>query len=152
MVSRPSLPSSLFIPCKNTSSTPKLGIPSLWTGLSASILRQSTYSTARFGLYSILAQHLKSKSPTGNQLSFGATIGAAAVAGGLAGVVGNPAEVILVRMCADGARPAGERANHPDAIRGLWRIARDEGVGTFARGLGPTVVRSVLMNVGQIAP
>lgn len=55
-------------------------------------------------------------------------------------------------MCADGARPPAERANHPDALRGLWRIARDEGLGTFARGLGPTVVRSVLMNVGQIAP
>ncbi|KAK2608140.1 hypothetical protein N8I77_006771 [Diaporthe amygdali] len=127
------------------------GIPSLWTGLSASILRQSTYSTARFGLYNILAQHLKSKSPTG-QLSSWTTIGAAGVAGGLAGVIGNPAEVILVRMCADGAKPPPERANYPDAVRGLWRIARDEGLGNLARGLGPTVVRSVLMNVGQIAP
>lgn len=130
---------------------PQPGIPSLWTGLSASILRQSTYSTARFGLYSLLAQHLRSKSPTG-QLSSWATIGAAGLAGGLAGVIGNPAEVILVRMCADGAKPPSERANYPDAIRGLWRIARDEGLATFARGLGPTVVRSVLMNVGQIAP
>lgn len=130
---------------------PQSGIPSLWTGLSASILRQSTYSTARFGLYNILTQHLRSKSQTG-QLSSWTTIGAAALAGGLAGVIGNPAEVILVRMCADGAKPPPERANHPDALRGLWRIARDEGVGTFARGLGPTVVRSVLMNVGQIAP
>lgn len=136
---------------QNRMLNPPPGIPSLWTGLSASILRQSTYSTARFGLYTLLAQHLKSKSPTG-QLSPWATIGAAGLAGGLAGVIGNPAEVILVRMCADGARPPAERANHPDALRGLWRIARDEGLGTFARGLGPTVVRSVLMNVGQIAP
>ncbi|KKY35991.1 putative mitochondrial dicarboxylate integral membrane protein [Diaporthe ampelina] len=127
------------------------GILSLWAGLSASVLRQSTYSTARFGLYNILTQHLRSRSPTG-QLSSWTIIGAAALSGGLAGVIGNPAEVILVRMCADGARPPPERANHPDALRGLWRIARDEGLGTFARGLGPTVVRSVLMNVGQIAP
>ncbi|KAI3396074.1 hypothetical protein diail_491 [Diaporthe ilicicola] len=128
------------------------GIPSLWTGLSASILRQSTYSTARFGLYTIITQHIRSKSPAGQPLSPWATIGAAALAGGLAGVIGNPAEVILVRMCADGARPPAEQKHHPDALRGLWRIARDEGPATFARGLGPTVVRSVLMNVGQIAP
>lgn len=55
-------------------------------------------------------------------------------------------------MCADGAKPAAERKNYPDAVRGLVRIAREEGLGTFGRGLGATVVRSVLMNVGQIAP
>lgn len=146
------------------------GIPSLWDGLSASILRQSTYSTARFGLFTILTQHLKqaqsqSQSQSQNQASplpLSTTIFCAAVAGGLAGVVGNPAEVVLVRMCADGARPPSERYNYPDAARGLLRIAATEGgpqggVGRglrtlFGRGLGATVVRSVLMNVGQIAP
>lgn len=147
---------------------PFLGIPSLWDGLSASILRQSTYSTARFGLFTILTQHLKqaqSQSQSQNQASplpLSTTIFCAAVAGGLAGVVGNPAEVVLVRMCADGARPPSERYNYPDAARGLLRIAATEGgpqggVGRglrtlFGRGLGATVVRSVLMNVGQIAP
>ena len=127
------------------------GVPSLWTGLSASILRQSTYRTARFGLYAFLSQKVKERQG-GQPLSSLATIGAAALAGGLAGVIGNPAEVILVRMCADGAKPVGERMNYPDALRGLWRIGREEGVGTFGRGLAATVVRSVLMNVGQIAP
>ncbi|KAF3763234.1 mitochondrial carrier [Cryphonectria parasitica EP155] len=126
------------------------GIPSLWTGLSASILRQSTYSTARFGLYTILSQRLKERN---NQpLSSWATILCAGVSGGLAGIIGNPAEVILVRMCADGAKPPSERMHYPDAARGLARIAREEGLATFGRGLTATVVRSVLMNVGQIAP
>lgn len=122
------------------------GIPSLWAGLSASVLRQATYSTARFGLFTVLSQRLDAQNPW-------ATVGAAAVAGAAAGVIGNPAEVVLVRMCADGARPAAERHHYPDAVRGLLRIARYEGVGLlFRRGLGATVVRSVLMNVGQIAP
>lgn len=131
------------------------GIPSLWTGLSASVLRQSTYSTARFGLFTLLSQRLRDRQDGGRPgapLSPWATILCAAVAGGAAGVIGNPAEVVLVRMCADGARPPAERRGYPDAVRGLARIAREEGLGTFARGLGPTVVRSVLMNVGQIAP
>lgn len=55
-------------------------------------------------------------------------------------------------MCADGARPPSARQHYPDALRGLARIARDEGLSAFGRGLGATVVRSVLMNVGQIAP
>lgn len=127
------------------------GITPLWTGLSASILRQSTYSTARFGLYTVLSQHLKERNG-GRPLSSWATIGAAALSGAFAGVIGNPAEVILVRMCADGAKPMAERKNYPDAARGLVQIAREEGIGTFGRGLAATVVRSVLMNVGQIAP
>lgn len=140
---------SLFIVCSQSHFL--VGIPSLWTGLSASILRQSTYSTARFGLYTILSQRLKERNGD-KPLSSWATIGAAAVAGGFAGVIGNPAEVILVRMCADGAKPVGERMNYPDAVRGLVRIAQEEGIATFGRGLGATVIRSVLMNVGQIAP
>ena len=49
-------------------------------------------------------------------------------------------------MCADGAKPAAERVLYPNAITGLYRIARDEGVRVFGRGLTPTVVRSVLMS------
>ncbi|PSR75511.1 mitochondrial carrier domain-containing protein, partial [Coniella lustricola] len=126
------------------------GIPSLWTGLSASILRQSTYSTARFGLYTILTNHLEAS--TAAPLTPWTTILCAGAAGGLAGVIGNPAEVILVRMCADGAKPPSAQLHYPDAVRGLVRIAREEGLSTFGRGLTATVVRSVLMNVGQIAP
>lgn len=88
----------------------------------------------------------------GRPLSSWTTILCAGVSGGLAGVIGNPAEVILVRMCADGAKPATERMHYPDALRGLVRIVQEEGLSTFGRGLGATVIRSVLMNVGQIAP
>ncbi|KAK3936856.1 mitochondrial dicarboxylate transporter [Diplogelasinospora grovesii] len=125
------------------------GIPSLWSGLSASILRQSTYSTARFGLYNFFSRkfHGSSTKPTTTS-----TIVCAGVAGGLAGMIGNPAEVVLVRMCADGAKPPAEQFRYPNALVGLIRIWRDEGVMVFGRGLSANVVRSVLMNVAQIAP
>ena len=71
------------------------GIPSLWNGLSASILRQATYSTARFGLYNAFAEQWKRRSE-GGKLSTSATIACAGLAGGLAGVIGNPAEVIMI--------------------------------------------------------
>ncbi|KAK4247139.1 mitochondrial dicarboxylate transporter [Corynascus novoguineensis] len=127
------------------------GILSLWSGLSASILRQSTYSTARFGLYSTLSRHLQQRSGT-SKLSAASTIACAGVAGGLAGMVGNPTEVILVRMCADAAKPAPERFGYSDAVTGLVRIGKEEGIRVFGRGLSANVVRSVLMNVSQIAP
>ncbi|SPQ24642.1 7333c80e-d49b-4329-a580-969142c3272c [Thermothielavioides terrestris] len=127
------------------------GILSLWSGLSASVLRQSTYSTARFGLYSVLSQQLQKRSGA-SKLSTTSTIVCAGVAGGLAGMVGNPTEVILVRMCADAAKPSAERFRYSDAITGLYRIGKEEGIKVFGRGLSANIVRSVLMNVSQIAP
>ncbi|KAK0669905.1 mitochondrial dicarboxylate transporter [Cercophora samala] len=127
------------------------GIPSLWSGLSASVLRQSTYSTARFGLYTILSRQMQKQSGTA-KLSTTSTVVCAGVAGGLAGMVGNPTEVVLVRMCADAVKPPAERFLYSDAVTALVRIAREEGVKVFGRGLSANIVRSVLMNVSQIAP
>jgi dicarboxylate transporter 10 len=121
------------------------GISSLWQGLSASILRQSTYSTARLGLYNYLAHSMK-KSYSLQNLSTSATVACAGVAGAIAGLIGNPTEVVLVRMCADGAKPPAQRFCYGNAINGLIRIAREEGVQTFSKGLVPNITRSILMS------
>lgn len=139
----PNSPAPHILPAQPAHTPP--GIPSLWAGLSASILRQSIYSTARFGLYTAIAQ--RARALTGQErLSAGWTVACAGAAGGLAGLVGNPTEVVLVRMCADGAKPAAERFAYPNALVGLWRVGRDEGLATFARGVSANVTRSVLMS------
>ncbi|KAF8849813.1 mitochondrial carrier [Acephala macrosclerotiorum] len=125
------------------------GIPSLWSGLSASILRQTTYSTARFALYDVLARQMQNR--TGGKLSASETIVCAGVAGGLAGMIGNPTEVVLVRMCSDGVKDAQQRYRYPNALAGLVKIGKEEGLDAFTKGLGPNIVRSILMNVSQIA-
>ncbi|KAL3418593.1 hypothetical protein PVAG01_10309 [Phlyctema vagabunda] len=125
-------------------------LPSLWTGISASVLRQTTYSTTRFGLYNYLAFTLKQRSRTA-ELSAASTMTCAGLAGGIAGLIGNPTEVVLVRMCTDGVKPTDQKYAYRNPIAALLRIAREEGIGTFAKGLGPNVMRSVLMNVSQIA-
>lgn len=62
-------------------------------GLSASLLRQSTYSTVRFGVYNnYLAGQAKQLSEK-EQLSVGSTVACAGLAGGIAGMIGNPTEV-----------------------------------------------------------
>ncbi|KAG0646490.1 2-oxoglutarate malate carrier [Hyphodiscus hymeniophilus] len=119
-------------------------VKSLWSGLSASILRQTTYSTARFALYNTLAQRVKQAS--GGKLSSMSTIACAGVAGGAAGMLGNPTEVVLVRMCADGVKPVGEKYRYPNALVGMVRIGQEEGLRAFYKGLGPNIIRSVLMS------
>jgi len=124
------------------------GISSLWSGLSASILRQSTYSTARFGIYNALSRRFHS----GPKPSAASTIACAGVAGGLAGMIGNPAEIVLVRMCADGAKPLAERFQYPNPIVALYQIGHDEGLKVFGRGMSANIVRSVLMSKSSCSP
>ncbi|EFZ00725.2 mitochondrial dicarboxylate transporter [Metarhizium robertsii ARSEF 23] len=121
------------------------GIPSLWGGLSASILRQGTYSTARFGLHNHLSSQLLQTSGR-DRLPTSWNIACAGVSGGIAGLIGNPTEVVLVRMCADGAKPASDRFRYSNPLVGLWRVWKEEGAKAFGRGIGPNVTRSVLMN------
>ena len=63
------------------------GIRSLYTGLSASILRQMTYSMVRLSSYDNFKAWLKSK----GHASTGELLLAAMAAGALGGMAGNPA-------------------------------------------------------------
>ncbi|UNI22519.1 hypothetical protein JDV02_008401 [Purpureocillium takamizusanense] len=126
------------------------GIPSLWAGLSASILRQGTYSTARFGIHASLSASLLQCSGR-ETLPLSWNVACAGLAGGLAGLIGNPTEVVLVRMCADGAKSPQDRFRYGNALVGMVRVWTDEGARAFTKGLAPNVARSILMSVSQIA-
>jgi hypothetical protein len=49
-------------------------------------------------------------------------------------------------MCADGAKAPAQRFAYANAIQGIIRVAHEEGPCAFFKGLGPNVVRSVLMS------
>jgi dicarboxylate transporter 10 len=65
----------------------KGGFRSLYTGLSASLLRQMTYSLVRIGSY----EEMKRRMAKTGSSSTGKLLLAASVAGGLGGIAGNPA-------------------------------------------------------------
>ncbi|KAJ8658207.1 hypothetical protein O0I10_006215 [Lichtheimia ornata] len=122
------------------------GLRSLYSGLSASLLRQGTYSTIRFGLYDkfkwLIAGDTK---PTFGQLLFCST-----AAGILGGAFGNPSDVVNVRMQNDGQLPPSQRRHYKNAIDGLIRICREEGPQVLLRGLGYSTTRAVVMTVSQM--
>jgi dicarboxylate transporter 10 len=43
-------------------------------------------------------------------------------AGGIAGIVGNPAEAIMVRMRGDFAKPPEKRLNYKHCFDGLYKV------------------------------
>merc|ERR1719329_1622123 len=66
------------------------GIGAFYTGLSAGLTRQVVYTGARLGLFDKFQASLKQ--PGEKSLSFGKNAVAALGAGGLAALVGNPAD------------------------------------------------------------
>lgn len=74
----------------------------------------------------------------------------ASTAGALAGLAGNPADVILVRMITDSAKPPAQQQHYRNAAHGLYRMVGSEGMGALFLGLVPNVVRSIIMNSSQL--
>lgn len=72
-------------------------------------------------------------------------------AGAAGGVVGSPADLTNIRMQNDGRLPVEQRRNYKNAIDGLVRITRDEGVLALWRGVGANVNRAMLMTASQVA-
>lgn len=124
------------------------GVLGLYNGLSASLLRQITYSTTRFGIYEELKSKFSSASSTP---SFPTLIAMSSTSGFLGGVVGNPADVLNVRMQHDAALPENQRRNYKNAIDGLIRMTREEGFRSLFRGVWPNSMRAVLMTSSQLA-
>ncbi|KAF7324344.1 hypothetical protein MVEN_02647100 [Mycena venus] len=122
------------------------GLRSVYTGLTASWMRQMSYSLVRLGTYEAIKERLSRSGPP----STFSLIAAASFAGGLGGIVGNPADIILVRMTSDSMRPPDKRYGYSNAITGLFSLAKEEGFRGLARGLGTNTTRAVLMNASQV--
>jgi solute carrier family 25 oxoglutarate transporter 11 len=124
----------------------------LYTGLSAGLLRQAVYTTARLGFFDTFMKSLTARAEAkGNKIGFSERASAGLTAGGLAAFVGNPADLALIRMQSDGLKPVAERANYKSVIDALVRISKSEGVTALWSGCYPTVVRAMALNFGQLA-
>jgi dicarboxylate transporter 10 len=134
------------------------GVLSLYNGLSASLLRQGTYSTVRFGCYEALkerrleALRAVAKHPTRvKDLPMAESIAFSMLAGSIGGVAGNPADLVNVRMQNDRKLAPEARRNYKNVFDGLARIARQDGLLSLWNGVGPNVARAALMTTGQLA-
>jgi len=125
------------------------GVAALFSGVSATVLRQTLYSTTRMGLYDIMKT--KWSDPTTGTLPLPTKIGAGLIAGGIGAAVGNPADLSMVRMQADGRLPADQRRNYKSVIDAISRMCKDEGVTSLWRGSSLTVYRAMLVTASQLA-
>lgn len=123
------------------------GLLGVYSGLSAGLLRQATYSLTRFGVYEYLKENVV---PADKQSSMAYLLPVSMLSGGIGGVVGNPADIVNIRMQNDTGLAPDQRRNYKHAIDGVIRVAREEGTSALFRGLGTNLVRGVLMTSSQV--
>ncbi|KAK6225940.1 mitochondrial dicarboxylate carrier [Colletotrichum tabaci] len=126
------------------------GVTGLYNGLSASLLRQMTYSTVRFGAYEEMKIRA-TRANNGKAPAFPVLVAMASAAGFVGGISGNAADVLNVRMQQDAALPAAERRNYSHALEGMLRMAREEGLMSWFRGVLPNSMRAAAMTASQLA-
>lgn len=121
------------------------GLRGFYAGLSASLLRQLTYATVRFATYEELKRRYTSDNPSLPRL-----ISIGTLAGLLGGIAGNPADVLNVRMQRDAGLPPDRRRNYQNALSGLVRMGREEGVRSWMTGWLPNAARASVHTAGQL--
>ncbi|EOA28996.1 hypothetical protein CARUB_v10025249mg [Capsella rubella] len=125
------------------------GVRALFSGVSATMLRQCLYSTTRMGLYDILKG--KWTDPETKTMPLTRKLGAGFIAGAIGAAVGNPADVAMVRMQADGRLPLAQRRNYKSVLDAITQMIRSEGVTSLWRGSSLTINRAMLVTSSQLA-
>ncbi|KAJ9532598.1 hypothetical protein QJQ45_010671 [Haematococcus lacustris] len=126
------------------------GMGALYKGLSAGLLRQATYTTARMGLFNQFSAMLK-EANGGQNLPLWQKAVAGLGAGGLGAFVGTPADLTLIRMQSDNTLPLDQRRNYKGVGDAFVRIVKEDGVSGLFRGATPTIVRAMALNMGMLA-
>eukprot|EP00096_Caligus_rogercresseyi_P013024 TRINITY_DN5686_c0_g2_i1.p1 TRINITY_DN5686_c0_g2~~TRINITY_DN5686_c0_g2_i1.p1 ORF type:complete len:291 (-),score=66.35 TRINITY_DN5686_c0_g2_i1:916-1788(-) len=123
------------------------GLLAMYNGLSASLVRQLTYSTTRFAIYETAKNKV---SPNNEKISFLKRASMSAVAGACGGFIGTPGDMVNVRMQNDVKLPLEQRRNYKHAIDGLVRVAREEGFRKLFNGADWASARAICVTTGQL--
>jgi hypothetical protein len=139
------VPQGIFVTASNI--LRQSGPLGFYRGLSASLLREGSYSTLRLGLYEPVKRALGASNSDGEQLPLFLKIASGAVTGCIGSAIAVPFDLVKVRMQACTSSPPRydgvlfalrEIYSLEGGLRGLWR------------GFSPTVQRGVLLTMTQL--
>ncbi|XP_060882935.1 mitochondrial dicarboxylate carrier isoform X2 [Labrus mixtus] len=123
------------------------GVLALYSGLSASLCRQMTYSLARFGIYETVRDQMNRDKK--GLMPFYQKVLLGAFGGFVGGFIGTPADLVNVRMQNDIKLPVQLRRNYVHALDGLLRVFKEEGLRSLFSGATLASTRGALVSVGQ---
>ena len=118
--------------------------------MSAALMRQAVYGTARIGLHRSISDELVRRN-NGQNLSFTSKALSGMASGSIAVCLGTPFDVALVRMQADSMKKLNEQRGYKNVFDALIRVTKEEGAGKLYSGLSASVLRGMSINVGMMA-
>ncbi|MCL7028084.1 hypothetical protein MKW94_001498 [Papaver nudicaule] len=125
----------------------KEGVMGMYRGLSASVCRHIFYTPIRIVGYEHLRNSFGNDSLSLPQKAF-----LGGVSGVIAQVLASPADLVKVRMQADGRlMRQGLQPRYTGIFDALNKIVKTEGVGGLWRGVVPNMQRAFLVNMGELA-
>ena len=119
------------------------------TSYTSACLRQITYTTTRLGVFTNVMNMFRKKN-NGENPTFLQKMLSGMIGGACGAVVGNPAEVSLIRCSADNRLPPEQRRGYTNCFQAIYRIIKEEGVKTLWTGTSATVVRAMVLNPAQL--
>uniref|UniRef100_A0A7S4FPL8 Mitochondrial carrier protein n=1 Tax=Eutreptiella gymnastica TaxID=73025 RepID=A0A7S4FPL8_9EUGL len=131
------------------------GYRAFLSGMTATCMRQSIFSSVRFATHDHIESQFQawnaadSKCSTSSSTNLPQKLVSGGLAGALAGGVACPADVVLVRMQADGNLPAHLKRGYRNVLHGLYCIVTQEGLTSLFRGLGPLLTRACCSTAAQ---
>lgn len=120
---------------------------SLWSGVTASCLRELSYSTIRMGGYEPIKHFYDTTIGLGN--GFGTKLLAGISSGAIGAACSTPTDLMKVRMQAP--RPASGKPPYRNTFVGFAEVYRQGGLQALWRGTYPNVIRAAILTSSQIA-
>jgi hypothetical protein len=127
------------------------GISGLYKGLTASVMREASYSTLRMGGYDLMKDYLGANDPKNTPLW--KKLVAGATSGAMGAAIANPTDLVKVRMQAQADGKGNLRSSHKykNTFDAFVSIYRNEGFSGLYKGVWPTTQRAALLTATQLA-
>ncbi|ELW69185.1 Mitochondrial brown fat uncoupling protein 1 [Tupaia chinensis] len=117
----------------------------LYSGLPAGLQRQISFASLRIGLYDTVQEFFA----TGKESSLGSKISAGLTTGGVAVFIGQPTEVVKVRLQAQ-SHLHGLKPRYTGTYNAYRIIVTTEGLLGLWKGTTPNLMRNVIINCTEL--
>lgn len=121
------------------------GMRGFYRGVTAGVFRQSIYSTSRFGAVGVLTQRFQPSSLIER-------VPLTMAAGAFGSLLSSPADLVMLRMQADGRLPPEARRNYRNPFHAMGQIVAKGGVLSLWEGCGPNINRAMIVTTTQVVP